>query len=606
MTGSAAEPSAPGGLGREAPPPVTFQHKLLTGLTDPHWYWMLIPAGIAAFVLGMWGYGSYESGGHSLSDAVYGAVKLFFLHAAPQPENHVGIALDIARFLSPVVAGWAALIALVSMFRDRVQQLLIPCKQGHVVVCGLGYAGFEFVRKLRAAGYRVVVIESDEANPRIRTCRNWGFPVVIGDAQLSATLESAGVKRAARLLAVTSDSVVNTEIVTLARRLADDSTARSRRIFGRTGGYALRCLARIADPGLCVLLRIGEFNRGDDQSVVDFFSIDTVGARLLLAKHPVQTQQRPHVAIAHLDGVGSEVVFQAARQWHGERHDDQPLLVTVIDDRAADKVARLIGRHPALEQICEFNYSSPSVRDIDRLGQEADPPVSQAYVTGYHDEHNVESALNLRRALDDAVPVVTTIARAYGVAELLEEKARLGGAGVIVFRILQETCSVELVEGGSLEAIAHEIHRHYCQMQPAGTPAPPPWPELEDALKDSSRAQARHIGVKLRSIGCVIAPLRNWQAKDFRFTDEEIDRLGTMEHDRWMQEKLAAGWTLGEEDRALKKDPHLVPMDQLAPEVADVDRIFVRAIPELLAAVGLEIVDVAQATARYPAAGLPC
>ncbi|RRR48127.1 hypothetical protein EHH44_01830 [Mycolicibacter terrae] len=603
MSGSAAESGAPPGLGRETPPPATFQHKLLTGLTDPHWYWLLIPAGIAAFALGMWGYGSYAGGDHSISDAVYGSVKLFFLHAAPQPENHVGLALDIARFLAPVVAGWAALIALVSVFRDRVQQLLIPFKQGHVVVCGLGYAGFEFVRNLRAAGYRVVVIESDEANPRIRTCRNWGFPVVIGDAQLSATLESAGVRRAARLLAVTSDSVANTEILALARRLAD-RPARSGRILGRAGGHVLRCLARIDDPGLCVLLRIAEFNRGDDQSVIDFFNIDAVSARLLLDKHPVQGTRRPHIAVAHLDGIGSGVVFQAARHWHDERPDDQPLLVTVIDDHAVDQVAALIAQHPALQEICEFNCCSPSMRDIDQLAQETDRPITHAYVTGYRDERNVEAALNLRRALPDAVPVVTTISRAYGVAELLEEKAVLGGGSVTVFRTLQETCTVELVEGGSLEAVAHEIHRRYCLMRPQGTATPPPWSELADALKDSCRAQARHIGVKLRSIGCVIAPLRNWQAKDFRFTDAEVDKLGTMEHDRWMQEKLAAGWTLGEEDRALKKDPHLVPMEDLPFEVAEVDRIFVRAIPEMLAAVGLEIVDVAQTAPRYPACDL--
>ncbi|WP_409429356.1 NAD-binding protein [Mycobacterium sp. SMC-11] len=602
MTGPAAEPNARLEPGREAPPPETLQHKVLTSLTDPHWYWLLIPAGIIAFALGFWGYGSYEGGEHSYSDAVYGAVKLFFLHAAPQPENHVGAALDIARFLAPVVAGWAALIALVSMFRDRVQQLLIPFKHGHVVVCGLGYAGFEFVRALRAAGYRAVVIESDEANPRIRTCRNWGFPVVIGDAQLSATLESAGVRRAARLLAVTSDSVANTEIVTLARRLADDSKS-SRRIFGRSSKDHLRCLARIEDPGLCVLLRLAEFNRGDDRLAVDFFNIDTVGARLLLAEYPLRTVQRPHIAVAHLDGVGSGLVFQAARQWHDERVDDQPLRVTVIDDQAAAKVAKLVANHPALEEVCEFHCAPASVRDIDWVAQDTDWPVTQAYVTGYHDEHNVETALNLRRALDKAVPVVTTISRAYGVADLLEEQA-LGGSGVTVFRTLQQTCTVELVEGGSLEAVAHEIHRRYCLMQPAGAPAPPPWPQLADALKDSSRAQARHIGVKLRSIGCVIAPLRNWHARDFQFTDDEMDKLGTMEHDRWMQEKLDAGWTLGEEDPVRKKDPHLVPMEQLPPEVAEVDRIFVRAIPEMLAAVGLEIIDVAQTAPRYPARSL--
>lgn len=586
-------------------PPETLPHKLLTGLTDPHWYWLLIPAGIAAFALGLWGYGSYGGGEHSPSDVVYGAVKLFFLHAAPQPESHVGPALDIARFLAPVVAGWAALIAVVSLFRDRVQQLLIPFRHGHVVVCGLGYAGFEFVRKLRAAGYRAVVIESDETNPRIPLCRNWGFPVVIGDAQLGPTLESAGLRRAARLLAVTSDSVVNTEIVLLAGRLAKDTAKKKAHVFGgRSRAHQLRCLARIEHPGLSVLLRLAESNRGDEQSIVDFFNIDSLGARLLLAQHPLRTAQPPHIVVAHLGGVGAGLVFQAARHWHDTRADNQPLRVTVLDDHAADTVAKLTADYPALEEVCEFRCSTASVRDIERLTQDASYPVTQAYVTGYHDERNVESALNLRRALDSTVPVVTVISRAYGVAELLEEQAALGGAAISVFRTLRETCSVELIEGGSLETVAQEIHRRYCLMQPAGAPAPPAWPELPDPLKDSSRAQARHIGVKLRSIGCVIAPLRNWHAKDFQFTDDEVDTLGTMEHDRWMQEKLAAGWTLGAEDPLRRKDPHLVPMAQLPPDIAEVDRIFVRAIPEMLAAVGLEVVDVTQSAGRYPARSL--
>lgn len=118
---------------------------------------------------------------------------------------------------------------------------------------------------------------------------------------------------------MTSDSVANTEIVTLARRLAH--SARRQPIFGRSGGHVLRCLARIDDPGLCVLLRLGEFNRGDDQSVVDFFNIDTVGARLLLDKYPVDTRQRPHIAVAHLDGVGSGWSFRR----HGSGTTNAPV-----------------------------------------------------------------------------------------------------------------------------------------------------------------------------------------------------------------------------------------------------------------------------------------
>ncbi|WP_156658138.1 NAD-binding protein [Mycobacterium kyorinense] len=585
---------------------MTVHQKVLTALTHPRWYWVLAPAGIAAFLLGCLGYWSYKGEHHSVSDVIYGSLKLFFLHAAPQPENHVGLALDIARFLAPFAAGWAALIALVSLFRDRVQQMLIPLKRGHIVVCGLGDVGFEFVRQLHSAGYRVVVVEADGANPHIKACRDWGYPVIVGDAQLKSTLHAAGLKHAARLLAVTPDSVVNTEIVIGARRLAGD----------RSGRRPLRCLARIDDPGLCVLLRITESNRGDDESALDFFNTDEIGARLLLDAHPVDTQRQPHILVAHVDALAVELVFHAARKSYDERPNDAaPLLVSIVDDHADEQVSSLLAQHPALEEACEFHCYSTSARDIDRLaatdrdrraGQAtaaehgAAPPISRAYVAGDRDEHSVKTALNLRRALDVSVPVVAVLSNSYGVADLLENKNAPDGMNITVFKTLQETCSVELVEGGSFESVAHEIHRRYCQMQAMDAEPPPPWSQLDDSLKESSRAQARHIGVKLRTIGCEITPLRDWCAKDFTFTDDELQKLTLMEHDRWMMEKITAGWTLGEEDKRRKKDPHLVPWEELPADVAEWDRNFVKAIPELLAAVGLQIIDVRQTAPRYP------
>ena len=43
--------------------------------------------------------------------------------------------------------------------------------------------------------------KADADDPRIKACRDWGYPVtVVGDAQLKSTLEAAGIRRAARLL----------------------------------------------------------------------------------------------------------------------------------------------------------------------------------------------------------------------------------------------------------------------------------------------------------------------------------------------------------------------------------------------------------------------
>jgi hypothetical protein len=52
-------------------------------------------------------------------------------------------------------------------------------------------------------------------------------------------------------------------------------------------------------------------------------------------------------------------------------------------------------------------------------------------------------------------------------------------------------------------------------------------------------ARARDIAVTPDNIECQIVPLRNWDAIHFTFTDEEVEKLAEMEHDRWWHEKLA-------------------------------------------------------------------
>jgi hypothetical protein len=153
-----------------------------------------------------------------------------------------------------------------------------------------------------------------------------------------------------------------------------------------------------------------------------------------------------------------------------------------------------------------------------------------------------------------------------------------------------DVCIVEQVWNGSVEPIAHAIHERWRSEQiGAGKPAPS-WEELDESRKESSRDQARDIPVKLRMVGCDIAPLRKRNVRDFTFTDEEVERLGAAEHARWMRERIADGWTAGDKDVTRKTTPYLVPFEELPADIAEYDRIFVRTIPALLAAVGLQVV----------------
>jgi Trk K+ transport system NAD-binding subunit len=81
----------------------------------------------------------------------------------------------------------------------------------HVLVIGLGSVGMQVVRRLTAAGRRVVVIEKDEHNRRLSQARALGVPVVIADATLPQTLESVSLRTASAVAVLTSDDLANLE-----------------------------------------------------------------------------------------------------------------------------------------------------------------------------------------------------------------------------------------------------------------------------------------------------------------------------------------------------------------------------------------------------------
>lgn len=146
------------------------------------------------------------------------------------------------------------------------------------------------------------------------------------------------------------------------------------------------------------------------------------------------------------------------------------------------------------------------------------------------------------------------------------------------------------MSGGWVEPIAQAIHERWRSEQiSAGKPAPS-WEKLDESRKESSRANARDIAVKLRLIGCVIAPLQEHAASDFTFTSEEVEILAAAEHRRWMRERIAAGWSAGNKDYARKTTPYLVSFEKLPADIAEYDRIFVREIPRLLGLANLQVV----------------
>jgi hypothetical protein len=149
----------------------------------------------------------------------------------------------------------------------------------------------------------------------------------------------------------------------------------------------------------------------------------------------------------------------------------------------------------------------------------------------------------------------------------------------------------ELLKNDSREVLAQKIHEKYLNNSPS-MPAGKPWPELPEQYKESNRRQVDDIFRKLWRCGYDVSPARTRPVMPVAFTQEEIEIMAIMEHERWMDEKREKGWTYGDRDDSKKTHPLLVEWDELTESDKNKDRDTVILIPPLLASINFKIVKI--------------
>lgn len=116
------------------------------------------------------------------------------------------------------------------------------------------------------------------------------------------------------------------------------------------------------------------------------------------------------------------------------------------------------------------------------------------------------------------------------------------------------------------------------------------WDNLPENLKESNAQQADNIFEKLRQIDCEVKEVKDREITLMTFTKREVEVMAAIEHGRWNVERIRDGWRLGTEKDVNKKiSPYLIDWDALPENIKEWDRQAVRAIPGLLAKLGLEV-----------------
>ena len=498
-------------------------------------------------VLGMClGLGTYPT-----LDILYRGLQLFVLDdQALDPPTQVNTLLQLARFLAPFTTLLALVLTLRRLLAEQLHRRRIAAMKGHAIVSGDDETALALARNLTEVGRAVVGVGAAFGTPGAAQ-----LPAVPGDPRDAATLRAAGLVGASAVYACADHSTDNAAVALAA--IAERAGVPSR----------LRVFAQVRSDSLVEALRLQRISTGDPaHAKLEFFNVDDIAARALLARYPVESGSP---VVCGFGRTGRAVLRAIVRGPGGA--GPRPVIVSGARPDAVERDANRLDA-----EARGWVVRAGTARDGDGI----------VYVCLDDEEDALATGLRLGAARERTV--VVCLRRQSPFRETLA-----GSDGVHIFGILDEACQPSAIESDSIvDRAARAIHEGYlAEAEQRGESRQTnkslvPWQELPQHLKESNYAQAEHMGRKLQEIGAVLVGDR--PREPFEFTAEELQRLARLEHARWMEERLAAGFVHGPR-REGRFHPDLVDWPELSEESRQKDVDAVLHLPDVLAADGIYI-----------------
>jgi len=554
---------------------------------------LFVVSGVVAFVSGYLGLAAHLGPDASPLDLVYYDLQLFVLGAPPLDDGGpFPPMLDLARFLAPAVTGYAVAEACRLLFATELRRLRDRNARGHVIVCGDGLVADTLTRRLQAAGHRVVTVRSDDVTAPA------GSGGVARAARDPNVLRGAGIARARAVYACTDDSATNTAIGLAA---------------ARHGRSPLAVYAQVADPELCLALQARYLGLARQPGArLDFFNIDDLAARKLLAEEPlaVVDGRPPRVVILGGTAFGRAVLVELARRWRvRDPHGARLIPLALVDEAATEVAAELSHRYPFLSRVCRIEPLdgglTEALRQLPRLGFPLPP--DRVFICYDDEERALKTALTAEQLWHGGPG--SMVVRLDRLANLREAFGSGYDSGILddlsgtlrLYGVVHAACDPALIGDDLVERLARVIHECYVVARrrhgeaPGSSPSLVPWEELPESLRRANREQAKDIGRKLRELGCALSP-RVGPGDEHALEEPEIERLAIMEHQRWVAERAATGWRYApNRDDARRLHPAMQDWDALRDDMRERNHEAVRELPVILADAGFRIVRVGRA-----------
>lgn len=561
---------------------------------------LLLAIVVTALVLGYLGLRQYLAKpapaklyGRSWSDILYYDIQLPVLNAAPAGgPGPIPADLGIARLLAPVGTLLAAVFTAALLLGEQRRRLQIALSFRHVIVTGDGPLALALARKLGKGKRKVVLVSSDDATlSEARRSHLLTFRAELADPDW---LRDVRAGRASELFACAGRGTDNLDITVRAR----DCVPRAR-TWPLKRKRPLNAYARLRDEELELFTSVRASGIGvlrDRRLRMDYFAVEDIAARRLLDRHPLPAGSDcpVQVIISGFGQLGHAVLREIARRRRSL--PGSPRVKVVVRHAARPEVAMVEAAFPAITKTCSIT--------CDPAAGPPDGGRYLAYVCLEGDDAALSEGLALAHWLaawdGDLVFCLQETGRLGPFIAAKSGLADVQGT-LSVFGIFEEVCVPDNIRDDFKEQIARSIHAAYVANERAKgytedeNPSMVPWERLPADLRHANMDQAADIGAKMTAIGAAVVP-RAPGVPEFVLTDQDVKTLAEREHERWMKERRAQGWTYGpERDNDRKVHPAMVPWDDLDEEDKDKDRNAIRATPAILRDAGFQIVRLPEA-----------
>lgn len=557
---------------------------------------ILIVAGILlSYILGCVGFYIYLKGQNPdvpvLPGSLYYALQMLFLNP-PNYGEKMPLTYVLGRSLSAVIFILISGRVIYVLLYKEITNLRLIFRKNHLVICGLGKIGIPIAYQAQKKGGKPVVIIDSFHESTIKDLAKNGIPVVVGNPDDTAVLKQARAAKAKTVLALCDDDDLNISIAYQLNTL-DVSACPEKK---------LECLLFLKSTGLLAAMQgFNVFPHNDPSFNISIRSLNMYAFRARIAFGNLSythlslhegSGKRPQIILVGFGQMGQSLAIQAAKIAHFP--SGGKLQIHVVDEYAKKRIDLIHHNYPNLHQVADIEdisgtLENPDIRkrvlEIFKTAENAGELIACAICQDNENSENLVHSLSLVKELPGVkAPILVYQTSSSGFSQLLaygSEKQYIQQQ-LIPFGMAEEIWTFDAIKDEKQDQLAKALHEIYLEgfvgiQRPA-------WAQLDEAFRESSRASADHIPVKLAAMGLRACPLKTCGDKLVRKLDEShVEILSKMEHARWCAERWLSGWTYGENrDNATRKHPDLVEWDRLKKDRQNIDTRIVVDIPRAL------------------------